>query len=169
MKKLLLIGFLFTAISGCSTTSGLDAKTSTSGFDGKKSVTIMPHSASCATMICPAIGATWIEDKPDLVGLNFEVVNDLRTISAAELNIDGDIIRLTNRELTNLNTNQGLSSSKLYVTDYKIINKILDSNRTWVRLSTSKGYVEAPIIDSGKDSKAFHALKRFKQQVDSAK
>ncbi|AYA02099.1 hypothetical protein BEN74_03925 [Acinetobacter sp. WCHAc010034] len=168
MKKVLLVGVLGLGLvlGGCATTSGLNAKTGVSGFDGKKHVRIEPHGAACTSMICPAIGAIWIEDAPNLVGLNFEVVNDIRSINSAELNIDGEIIKLTNTNLTNFNTNIGVSSAKIYTTDFATVDKIINSKRTWVRLGTSKGYVEAAIIDSSKDSKAFHALKRFKSQVE---
>lgn len=153
------------ALGGCATTSGLDAQTGTSGFDGKRHVRIAPHGAACTSMICPAIGAVWIEDTPSLVGLNFEVVNDIRSINTAELNIDGEIIKLSNTDLTHFNTEIGASSAKSYTTNFDVVDKIINSKRSWVRLSTSKGYVEAAIIDGEKDSKAFHALKRFKAQV----
>ncbi|OTG86109.1 hypothetical protein B9T31_08700 [Acinetobacter sp. ANC 4558] len=167
MRKILgLCLVMGLGLSGCATTSGLSAQTAISGFDGKKHVRIAPHGAACTSMICPAIGAIWIEDAPNMVGLNFEVVNDIRAINSAELNIDGEIIKLTNTNLTNFNTNIGVSSAKVYTTDFAVIDKIINSKRTWVRLNTSKGYVEAAIVDSGKDSKAFHALKRFKNQVE---
>ena len=171
MKKILIAGVIGIAsiLAGCSTTSGLGAQTGVSGFDGKKHVRIAPHGAACTSMVCPAIGAVWIEDAPNLVGLNFEVVNDIRAINAAELNIDGEIIKLSNTDLTRFNTDIGRSSAKTYITNFDVINKIVNSNRSWVRLSTSKGYVEAAIIENGKDSKAFHALKRFKAQVDETK
>lgn len=38
------------------------------------------------------------------MGLNFEVVNDIRAINSAELNIDGRIVKLTNTDLTRFNT-----------------------------------------------------------------
>ena len=171
MKKLLIAGVIGIAsiLAGCSTTSGLGAQTGVSGLDGKKHVRIAPHGAACTSMVCPAIGAVWIEDAPNLVGLNFEVVNDIRAINAAELNIDGEIIKLSNTDLTRFNTDIGRSSAKTYTTNFDVINKIVNSKRSWVRLSTSKGYVEAAIIENGKDSKAFHALKRFKAQVDETK
>jgi len=168
MKKVLLVGVLGLGLvlGGCSTTSGLDATTGTSGFDGKRHVRIEPHGAACTSMICPAIGAIWIEDEPNLVGLNFEVVNDIRSIYSAELNIDGEVKKLTNTSLTSFNTKIGVSSAKIYTTDFTIVDKIINSKRTWVRLNTSKGYVEAAVIDGDKDSKAFNALKRFKRQVE---
>lgn len=167
MKKLLIAGIVGFGLIGCTTTSGLSAQTATSGFDGKKHVRIAPHGTACTSMICPAIGAVWIEDAPSLVGLNFEVINDIRSINAAELNIDGEIIKLTNTDLTRFNTDVGVSSAKTYTTNFNVVDKIINSKRSWVRLSTSKGYVEAAIVDNGKDSKAFHALKRFKAQVEA--
>lgn len=167
MKNLLIAGLLSFGLIGCATTSGLSPQTATSGFDGKKHVRIAPHGTACTSMICPAIGAIWIEGAPSLVGLNFEVINDIRSISAAELNIDGEIIKLTNTDLTRFNTDIGVSSAKTYTTNFDVVDKIINSKRSWVRLTTSKGYVEAAIVDNSKDSKAFHALKRFKAQVEA--
>ena len=101
--------------------------------------------------------------------MNYEVVNDIRAINAAELNIDGEIIKLSNTDLTRFNTDIGVSSAKTYTTDFNVVDRIINSKRTWVRLSTSKGYVEAAIIEGGKDSKAFNALKRFKDQVEATR
>ena len=66
------------------------------------------------------------------------------------MNIDGEIIKLSNTDLTRFNTDIGVSSAKTYTTDFKVVDRIINSKRTWVRLSTSKGYVEAAIIDGGK-------------------
>ncbi|WP_433846897.1 hypothetical protein [Acinetobacter proteolyticus] len=166
MKKIILTSLLCLAFTGCATSSGLDAKVSTSGFDNSKSVAIIPHGAACTTMYCPAIGASWIDKDKENVGLTFQVSNITSAIYSASLNIDGEIINFKNQHLTDFNSSSGMQSSRMMeVTDYKVIEKILNSKRTWVKISTSKGAFEAAIVEDGKDSKAFHALKRFNEQV----
>lgn len=170
MKKLSSIFLLTAILAGCGTTSGLAPQTKSSGFDGKKQVTIMPHGAACKEMKCPTIGAIWVEDKPNTVGLRFQVVNDLSLINAAQLNIDGQIYDFPNVSTTDLSYKGGVAESGMVaITDMAIVDKILNSKKTWVRVKTSKGMAEAAIIDDGKDSKAYNALKRFKSQVEEAK
>lgn len=170
MKKLSSIFLLTAILAGCGTTSGLAPQTKSSGFDGKKQVTIMPHGAACTSMGCPAIGAIWIQDQPDRVGLRFQSINDLSLVRSAHLNIDGKTYNFQNTGNTDLShTNGTAKSGMVAVTDMDVVDKILESKKTWVRISTNQGNVEAAIIDNGKDSKAYNALKRFKAQVEAAK
>lgn len=156
-------------LSACSTTSGLDATTKVGGFDGVKQVSIAPHGAACKSMGCPAIGALWLEDKPNLVGFRFQSVGDLSSIRSAHLNIDGQIYDFQNTGITNFDREAGTAKSwMMSVTDLNMVDRILNSKKTWLRITTSKGNVEAAIVDGGVDSKAFNALKRFKTQVDAA-
>lgn len=42
-----------------------------------------------------------------------------------------------------------------------LIRKITASQRIWLRVQTTRGYVEDAVIDGRTNSKACHALKRF--------
>lgn len=169
MKKLLAAGLLSLGLVGCATTSGLAPKVTTSGFDGSKRVSIEGHGVACDQMACPLIGAIWSSNNPNLVGLKISVINTIVSINSVDLNIDGEIIKLKENTLTDFSTGTLLESSKVFVTDLSVVDKIINSKKAWIRVNTSKGLIENPIIDGTKDSKAYHALKRFKNQVNTAK
>ena len=169
MKKLLIIGLVSTLI-GCSTTSGTGARTNVSNFDGTKSVIIAPHSAACKSMICPLLGATWLDTQPNNIGFSVELLNEIAIINSVAFNIDGEIIKIDAPLSTDFNQDSVAKSSRtVVVTRYIVLKKILQSKRTWMRLSTSKGNYEVAIIDGSLDSKAYNALKRFDAQVNTVK
>lgn len=168
MKKFLLIG-LFLGFTGCATTTGLAPKVTSSGFDGSKRVSIEGHGVACDQMLCPLIGANWSSNTPNLVGLKISVMNGLVSINSVDLNIDGEIIKLRENTLTDFSTDTVVESSKIFVTDLTVVDKIINAKRAWIRVNTNKGLIENPIIDGSKDSKAYHALKRFKDQLNASK
>lgn len=169
MKLLLALG-LSCFLIGCSTTSGLKPITSTSSFDGVKSVGIKPHGAMCKGVVCPSLGATWLDNQQDNVGFSVELFNTIENIYSLSFNIDGEIITIKALQPTIFSQSVGTNTSiTSIVTEYKLLTKILQSQRTWMKVSTSKGAYEAAIIDGLTDSKAFHALKRFDTQVNEAK
>ncbi|EOE6711148.1 hypothetical protein ACKSBH_003640 [Acinetobacter baumannii] len=169
MKKLLTACLISLGLVGCATTSGTAPKVSTSGFDGSKRVSIDGHGVACDQMVCPLIGAIWSSNSHNLVGLKISVINSIVAINSVDLNVDGEIIKLRESTLTDFSNDIVLESSKVFVTDLSTVDKILNSKRAWIRVNTSKGLIENPIIDGSKDSKAYHALKRFKDQVNTVK
>lgn len=169
MKKILAL-ILSSLVAGCATTAGLGPQTSTSDFDGTKSVAISPHGAACKSMICPALGATWLDNQPNNVGFSVQVLNQISNIHSVAFNIDGEIIKLDAKMPTDFVQNSGINTSITSImTNYSVLTKILQSKRTWMKVSTNKGAYEVAIIDGDIDSKAFHALKRFNTQVEEAK
>lgn len=168
MKKILIIGLL-TFLTGCSTTSGTGALTSISKFDGVKSVAIQAHGAACKDFTCPMLGATWLDSQPNNVGFSVQVSNLIANIQSVAFNIDGEIIKIDALLQTDFTQEAGLNYSRTsIVTNYSVLTKILQSKRTWMKVSTSKGSYEVAIIDGAIDSKAFNALKRFDIQVKEA-
>lgn len=167
----LIAGIAF--LAGCATTSGLDPVVDHSGFDDAKTVTISPHGNDCDSMVCTGIGAQWSEAHPNTVILIVNVFNDTTAVIDAKLNIDGELIELSKtRGVTDLEVSGTAGiyvrrSSKGFVTSTETVRKILDSKRTWLRVSTPTGYLEDPVIDGSADSKAYHALKRFMAEVDA--
>lgn len=170
MKKLALVFALSViALSGCSNSSGLDAKTATSGFDGGRVVSIPPHGNACSTMTCTGLGAQWNSNNPDKAFLLVNVFNDIQGITGAELNIDGKVYNLGSpTQFTNFdNVGPGISNSEQpFVVKLSMIRDIVNSKRTWLRVHTTKGDLEDAVIDNGKDSKSYYALKRFLSEVD---
>lgn len=164
-----MIGLL-SCLVGCSTTSGTGAQTSISNFDGVKSVGIQPHGAACKGMVCPMLGATWLDNQPDNVGFSIKLFNEIANIQSIAFNIDGEIIKIDAPLPTSFDreVNVNISMTSI-VAPYSILTKILQSKRTWMKVSTSKGAYEVAIIDGAVDSKAFNALKRFDSQVMAVK
>ncbi|MDN2482776.1 hypothetical protein [Vibrio agarivorans] len=167
MKRLAFLAAVL--LAGCSTTSGLEPNVSHSGFDNATIVSIDPHGNACDTMVCTGIGAQWNSSQPDQVILLVAVFNEYAGITDVQLNIDGDRVQLQpTRTITDLNNNSAIkTSTKAFVVDLQLVDHILSSNRTWIRVHTPTGYLEDAVIDNGKDSKAYHALSRFVRDVNA--
>lgn len=157
------------ALAGCSTTSGTGPNVSHSGFDGARVVTINGHGNACKSMLCTGLGAQWTSKNPTESVLVVYVFNDIKGITGAQLNIDGQTYDLTTmRPFTNFSDFGAATkeSRKGFLVPIDLVRKITASQRTWLRVQTTGGYVEDAVIDGQKDSKAYHALKRFLAAVD---
>ncbi len=168
MKNILLVSILI-LLTGCSTSSGFDAKSTSSGFDGGRTVTIRPHGTACTSSICTGLGAQWSSTDPGNALLIVSIFNDIQGIIGAELNVDGKLYQLQrNSQLTNFDSVGAYvqNSSQSFIVPLSLIKELTNSKRTWLRVQTTRGYIEDAVIDSGKDSKAYHALKRFLTEVE---
>jgi len=168
MKNLVIVALVL-LVAGCSTTSGTNPEVSYSGFDNARVVRIMPHGTACEKMLCTGIGADWSSATPKSVMLVVAVYGEYTAITGARLNIDGRQIELVpSRSLTDLDYlgTTYRESTKGFTTDLEVVRQILQSKSTWLRVSTATGYIDNYIIADGKDSKAFHALKRFIDEVN---
>ena len=173
MKKIILGTLVSIVLAGCTaTTTTLNPKTTVSGFDQTKRVTIDPHGAACTSMSCTSIGATWVSNYPNDVGISIFLMNNMASIQSVDFNIDGEIVTLKSHSLTNFEIPKYSltgTSQKTFITSYSIITRILNSKRSWVRVHTSSGLIEDAIIDGAKDSKAYNALKKFDKEVELSK
>lgn len=169
MKMLFIVALVF-IVSGCATTSGTNPIVGYSGFDNAKTVSINPHGNACSSMVCTGLGAQWNSSKPDLAILIIQVFNEYAAISRAELNIDGEQIALSSvQAVTGFSSPSSAmrESSKGFGVSFSVIEQILSAKRVWLRVHTPTGYIEDPVIDGEKDSKAYHALSRFVTAVKS--
>ena len=161
--KYILTALCLSVLSGCSTSDGLASKTSHSGFDNARVVKIAPHGTACKTMQCITVGAEWHESAKQQVFLDVGVPNQIIGITYVELNIDGKKSYNKTYKTTNFTKPAGLNYSTNSVKiPMSTIDAILNSKKTWIRIGTTKGTMENFIIDGGVDSKAYHALKRFR-------
>jgi len=127
-----------------------------------------PHQNASDRLIPTGIGAQWSEAKKDEVILIIAVFHDHVEIRGAELNIGGEKIALTptadvtdmKADLNNLKT-----STKGFLTTLHTVKKIVNSRRTWLRVHTATGAMDDAVKDGARDSKAYHALKRFMNDV----
>lgn len=168
----LVFAILFGA--GCATDVGLAPRVAKSGFDNARTVSIDVHGnvpTSMTNIIGTGLGAQWSEARPDQVILMVAVLNDYTGIVGAELNIDGEKLSLTKAgtvtEMTSLGSYR--QSTNAFITSVGVAEKIVKSQRTWLRVQTPTGTMENAVIDGAKDSKAYHALKRFLVEVRGAK
>lgn len=158
-------------LAACSSTTGLDATESRSGFDGARVVNIAPHGAACTELPCISIGSEWNSKRPQSAIVVASIAShEFTGLRALEFNIDG--------RMTAYQAAPGLSeftaqtppirqSSHAFVVPMADLRAIVDARRVWVRVSSVRGWVEQPIIDGDRDSKALHALRRFLAQVDA--
>lgn len=168
--KVLFVMVLAFIISGCATTSGTDPVAGYSGFDNAKTVSIPPHGNACSSMVCTGLGAQWNSSSPDSAILIVQVFNEYAAISRAELNIDGEKVSLSPAQTVTDFSSPGSvmrESSRGFGISFSVIEKILSAKRVWLRVHTPTGYIEDPVIDGEKDSKAYHALSRFVTAVKS--
>lgn len=160
---------LCAVLQGCATTSGLPAQVTKSGFDGSVVVDIEPHGNDCTSMTCTGLGAQWSSSTPGRAILKVQVFNDISAITGAKLRIDGQVMTLDPLPgLTRFNPPaSGMkASSKSYAVDLSDLRRLAAAERAWLRVSTSKGYIEDRIVDGGRDSKSLHAIRRFLEKVD---
>lgn len=165
-----LIAFLFVSLLvGCSTTMGTGAEVTSSGFDGARVVTINGHGNACKGVLCTGLGAHWTSKNPAEAILVVYLFNDIKAITGAKLNIDGQTYDLsTMQPFTNFNELGApmKESRKGFIVPLDLVRKITTSQRAWLRVQTTGGYAEDAVIDGQTDSKAYHALKRFLAAVD---
>ena len=162
--RILFVVALVLVFSGCATTSGTNPIVEYSGFDNAKTVSINPHGNACSSMVCTGLGAQWNSSNPDSAILIVQVFNEYAAISRAELNIDGKKVTLSSAQNVTDFSSPGSTmreSSKGFGVSLSVIEQILSAKRVWLRVHTPTGYIEDPVIDGEKDSKAFHALSRF--------
>lgn len=171
MKKTVAALFVC-ALTGCATTTGLAPTETKSGFSGARVVSISPHGNACTTMQCTAVGAQWDSSRPDAALLTIDSYGtEYAGITGAKLAINGREVDLKRNSglsrLSNIGTMR--VSSHDFTVQLSLVREVAAAQRAWLRVYTTKGYVEHAIIDGVTDSKAYHALKRFLSQVDGGK
>lgn len=169
MKRTAILLLMLAALAGCATTSGSDARVSRSGFDGARIVTVNPHGHACWSMSCTGLDAQWSSKTPTQSVLVVSLFNETRAIVGAQLNVDGKVYDLSNAQpFTNFSDFGAATkgSRKGFIIPTDLIRKIANSQRTWLRVTTTAGNFEDAVIDGQTDSKALHALGRFLVSVE---
>ena len=155
-------------VAACSTTSGTEATEKRSGFDGGRVVSIAPHGTACSDFVCISLGAQWSQVAGTGAVLEVAILGAYRSITRAELSIDGRVVPLNSGNITTFATPvPGLRESrKPFGVPLQTLRDITQAKRAWVRVYTPEGYMESAVVDGATDSKALHALRRFLAQVD---
>lgn len=165
IKQVLVISGLILALTGCMV---LMPEVSYSGFDDSKTVSIRPHGNIHEGGINTGIGAQWNSSSPNTAILLIAVFNDYQAITGATLNIDGRKVYLKETNtLTGHDSSGGIKKSiQDFVTSLDTIRDILSAKRVWLRVNTSQGYLENPVIEGESKANSYHALGRFMAEVD---
>lgn len=160
---------LAAALAGCANTNGLSATEQRSGFSGDRVVTIPGHGNACTGAICTGVGLEWSAASPNFVILTAQIYNAWAPIAGASLSIDGRVVTLRAQPgITNFSPPRDplRVSQRDFRVPLALVREIASSQRAWLRVQTSNGYLEDAIIDGPVDSKAYHAIGRFLAQVD---
>ncbi len=163
MKKIIEIGIICLILGGvgCSTQGGYEARVSTAS-SGTREVAIVPHAAcTSAADSCPiSVGASWSSSAPEDAAISISLSGQSTVLKELQINIDGDRISLYPDKTTR--RDRVGSSKQYFATKLNVVKYIVESKKTWIKaISTDGTYIEAPVIDSGHDTYAFNALKRF--------
>lgn len=137
-------------------------------FDGTENIEIEPYPVAYSSWaVYACLGARWISSVPDHAALIVRMQGLITGILGASLNIDGKIHDLMPvEEMTSMDANLK-RSTKAFVIPLDTIRDIVASRVTLLRVRTTRGTFENdPVIDGEKDSRAYHALKRFLAAVD---
>ena len=178
MKKIFLgLSVSIALLSGCATTSGLEAKTKVSEFDGSKSVSVSPHAIACKTMTCVTTGFVWNDKNPSQASTLVAIMSPslggtYHAISSVKLNIDGDIVTLKaspgdSNDFKDDNTYK--TTSRLYMTPLSLLERIEKSTTTKMQVIAKDAVIEEDFKNTGDSSKAYYALLRFLKQVEDAR
>lgn len=159
------------ALTACATTSGTGPRVTYSDYHNHKQVEISPHGAACTgwDMRCSMIGAQWSEENPERVFFIIGSANEATSIRGATIFVGDEEFTLSrpgnNTQIDRLGSYA--SSARGFSADLSLVRAIVESPRSAIRVSTPAGYMEDVIRDGDRDSKAYHALVRFLEAVDS--
>lgn len=176
MKK--TVALLATAfiISGCTTTSGLDATTSVASFDGARVVNIVPHAAmATGHSDYISIGGQWSSATPAMSSMQVKLTSytGYSLIDRAILKIDGQDVELNkasaSTQFNKMDQFPIYYSTASFSTPIATFERIAAAKDVRIRVYTPRGYVDDIILSPEKDSKAFNAVKRFLKSVHTEK
>ncbi len=176
MKKTAILFCAALALVGCATTSGLDASTSVASFDGAKVVDISPHGAMWSGNYDDhiSIGGQWSSAAPSMSTMKIQLSSytRYRLIDRATLRIDGQEVDLkkttASTQFDKVHQFSTYDSTASFSTPITTFERIAAAKDVRIRVYTPSGYVDAVILTTEGDSKAYHATKRFLGAVRSA-
>lgn len=170
MKKIIYTGCMVAvlAAAGCATKTGYEPRVSLNAADNSRAVSIVPHAAclGAAQGCALSVGASWSSKTPDEATLNIALASAV-TIKELRLDIDGEKVVLKADGAAKSELAGGMRPQKQsFKTKIGVVKYIVESKNTSMKAVTADGVaIDAPIIEDGKDTYAFNALKRFLQKV----
>jgi len=156
------------ALAGC--TTGSPPTSRVSGLDGSRVVTVPGHGNACSGVVCTGLGAQWSSAEPGHALLVVYVFNDVRAITGASLSVGGRVHRRTplGQPASAPYGAATRESRKAFAVPLGLVRELAQADRAWLRVETPGGYLEDPVVDSGREGKSLGALRRFLSSVDTA-
>ena len=170
MRTLLIAAAAVALLQGCAT-GGSPPTSRVSGLDGSHVVTVPGHGNACSGVVCTGLGAQWSSATPDHALLVVYVFNDVRAITGASLSVGGRVHRLTQVGVPTTFAPYGAAtreSRKAFAVPLGLVRELAQADRAWLRVETPAGYLEDPVVDSGREGRSLGALRRFLSSVDAA-
>lgn len=166
MRTLMIVAAAL-ALAGCAT--GSPPTSRVSGLDGSRVVTVPGHGNACSGVVCTGLGAQWSSAEPEYALLVVYVFNDVRAITGASLSVGGRVHRLTPLGQTGFASYGAATreSRKAFAVPLGLVRELAQADRAWLRVETPGGYLEDPVVDSGREGKSLGALRRFLASVDA--
>lgn len=167
MRTLMIVATAL-ALAGCAT--GSPPTSRVSGLDGSRVVTVPSHGNACSGVVCTGLGAQWSSAEPGRALLVVYVFNDVRAITGASLSVGGRVHHLTPLGQTGFAPYVAATreSRKAFAVPLGLVRELAQADRAWLRIETPGGYLEDPVVDSGREGKSLGALRRFLASVDAA-
>lgn len=167
MRTLMIVAAAL-ALAGCAT--GSPPTSRVSGLDGSRAVTVPGHGNACSGVVCTGLGAQWSSAEPGHALLVVYVFNDVRAITGASLSVGSRVHRLTPLGQTGFAPYVAATreSRKAFAVPLGLVRELVQADSAWLRVETPGGYLEDPVVDSGREGKSLGALRRFLSSVDAA-
>lgn len=177
MKNILLAIIAGSILTACATPKVGDANVSVSSFDNSKTIAITPYKLSCPDFnTCATLGFAWRETNPNTAGLLVQVNNSgtgkYNRITALNLNIDGQVIKLAPHDGDTNNFDHRITSGLVTTETSRLFSAELDTLAKVKRSNTTKFQIVADgkIIEGDfKNTRAYQAMVNFLDQVNTNK
>lgn len=166
--RTLLIAAAVALLQGCAA-GGSPPTSRVSGLDGSRAVAVPGHGNACSGVVCTGLGAQWSSAEPGHVLLVVYVFNDIRAITGASLSVGGRVYRLTPLGQTGFAPYGAATreSRRAFAVPLGLVSELAQANHAWLRVETPGGYLEDPVVDSGREGKSLGALRRFLLLIDA--
>lgn len=168
-------------LSGCLATMPNSVSETKSTFDGTTQYKMEPgfiyENASFGSWGAFKLGLFWDTKMADNILVKAQINNNIVNIVSDEglqFNIDGELIKLSSTDVTTdfesdiVNGVVYKNSSKNFIANKALINKLLSSKSAKVKLVTRKGFLEGD-FKADKPSAAIRGFRDFMKKINSNK
>lgn len=173
---------LGTDLSTAFTKWGSAARTSVSSFDGSKTVSIDPHPLYCQGIAsqCIDLGFVWSNKNPSQSTILVRVKNrekaKFHPVDSFKLNIDGNFIEVQPQSIASSQYDHTVSgdtittlSDRPFNAPISLLERIEKSTSTKFSIKADGILAEGELKNSKDNTRAYHAMLRFLEEVRANK